>query len=143
MHHSIRIVEVTLRQVGVEGNHLHVLRKDLLSSLSLAVLWFPLSRYELDTQHDNANCLNKTGIRLEGVVRNFSDSCEQIFFFSRNLLNSVDKKILHLYHPGPFNILTVKSTCPRRLLPQSHLVVPVLYVQFFLSQPIPTKRIMH
>lgn len=52
------------------------------------------------------------------------------------------KIILHFYYPGPFSIVTVKATCPRRLLPQSHLVMPVLYVQFFLSQPIPTERII-
>lgn len=133
---------MTLRQVWVEGNRLCMHRKDFLSSLILAVLCFPLSRYKIDTKRDNASCLNKTGVRLQGVIRNFSDNSEQIFFFFPRNLNSMGKIILHFYYPGPFNIITVKATCPRRLLPQSHLMVPVLYVQFFLSQPIPTERIM-
>lgn len=89
----------------------------------------------------NASCMNKTGIRLERVIKNFLDNSEQIFFL-RSLPKFVGKIIFLLYYPGTFNILIVKSTCPRRPLPQSHLVVPVPCVQFFLSQTIPTGRIM-
>lgn len=103
-----------MRQVWGEGNHLRVLRKDLLSSLSWTE--FPSPRYDIDTKHDNASCMDKTGIRLKDVIRNFSDNSEEIFFL-RNLPKSVGKIILHLCYPGPFSILTVKSICPRRFLP--------------------------
>lgn len=127
-HRSTRVVivcvcvEVTLGQVWVEGNLLCMLRKDLLSWLSLAVLQFLLSRYEIDTQHANASCLNKTGTRLKGGIRNSWGNPGQMLV-SRDVPNSVGKLTSHLYLSWPFQYRTVKATFPRRLLPQSHLAV--------------------
>ena len=107
-------VEVTLRQVWTEGNLLCMLRKDLLSSLSLAVLRFLLSRYEIDTRHANASCLIKTGIRLDGGIRNSLDNPGQMFV-SRDVPNSVGKLTLCLYLSWPIQYPNCESHFPQKI----------------------------